>query len=207
MKESKIILIIFVIILMAYAVTNFFTEDVKAPKTQIMPWQSYIDNNGNTVAFNLTIGHSDLTDAMRLFGSEVEASLFENEDKKTDLEIYFSKTRVAGIDGKVILNLYSDDKSMEILGNNIKDSTVMPSGVRKTSFNPAADSSMFNLKIKSITFIPRADLDSDVITQRFGKPESVDISEQGEQYWHYPNKGLRIILDDEGREMLEYFNQ
>ncbi len=206
MKESKIVSIILLSAVAIFAVFYLSTRNMDMPQNQAMPWQSYKDSNNNTVVFNLTIGSSDLTDAMRLLGSEVKASLFENEGKNPELEIFFSSTKVGGISAKVILNLIIDNANIDILATNIKESMVMPSGVRKTTFNLVAESSMFGLKIKSLTFIPSTDLSQDTIISRFGKPNSVDVAEQGLEYWYYPNKGLRIIVDSDGKEILEFYN-
>jgi hypothetical protein len=54
-----------------------------------MPWQSFINNQSNTIAFNLTMGSRNLTNAMHLFGSEVKTSLFESEGKAPELEVFF----------------------------------------------------------------------------------------------------------------------
>lgn len=206
MKESRIVLIILAVTFAAFAMISLinYQDDKAGDKT--MPWQSYVDEQGATVAFGLTIGVSDLTDSMRRFGSEVEASLFEDEQKNTDLEVFFPKVRVGGIDGKLILNLELNEQVIQVLGQHIKDSAVMPSGVRKTTFEPVADAAMFNLRIHAITFVPRADLPKEIIVQRFGEPDSIQALAGEPEYWYYPHKGLRIIVDDEAQEMLEYYN-
>ncbi|WP_235093669.1 hypothetical protein [Candidatus Ruthturnera calyptogenae] len=179
---------------------------MKIPRNQSMPWQSFINNQGDTVVFNLTMGSSNLTDAMHLFGSEVEVSLFESEGKMPELEAFFFSTKMGGIGASVILSLMLDQKCIERLNNNIKKSMVMPSGVRKTTFSLTAEVLMFNLKIKSLTFIPKANLSKEVIVNLFGEPSRIELSIQGVSYWYYPTKGLRII-DDENKKILEFYNK
>ena len=206
MKERKIVLIALLAVLIVFSVLYFSTRNMEMPKNQAMPWQSFVNEQGNTSVFNLTIGQSDLTDAMRLFGSEVEASLFENEGKEPELEVFFSSTKVGGLSAKVILNLQLDSERIDILGNNIKESMVMPSGTQKTTFNLAAESAMFALKIKSLTFIPSADLSEDTVLDLFGKAGKVELVDEDLSYWYYPVKGLRIILSKEHGEILEFYN-
>ncbi len=207
MKESKIISIVLLAAVAIFMLFYLLTRDMQIPQNQSMPWQSFINNQGDTVVFNLTMGSSNLTDAMHLFGSEVKASLFESEDKEPELEAFFSSTKVGGISANIILNLMLDQKHIERLNNNIKESMVMPSGVRKTTFNLIAEASMFDLKIKSLTFIPKADLSKKVIINLFGEPSRVELSVQSVSYWYYPTKGLRIIVDDENKEILEFYNK
>ena len=208
MKESRVIIWVLATTLLIFAVLSLvWKEDSALPQDNILPWQSYVNPAGQTVAFNLTIGESRLVDAMRLFNTaEVEVSLFEQEGSAPNLEAFFVKVRLEGIDAKVILNLDVDHQVVEQLAQHIDDVVIMPSGAKKAEFNPMADRIVSSRVIRVITFIPRTDLDTQVLTQRFGEPQRVEMGEEGQQYWHYPAKGLRIIVDDEGQEIFEYSN-
>ena len=92
MKESRLVLIILLITFVIYSVFYLSTRDVEIPDNQAMPWQSYVNDQGKTVVFDLTMDESTLAESMRLFGTEVEASLFEDKDQKKTLEIFFSNT-------------------------------------------------------------------------------------------------------------------
>jgi hypothetical protein len=206
MKESRLVLIILLITFVIYSVFYLITRDVEIPDNQAMPWQSYVNDQGKTVVFDLTMDESTLAESMRLFGTEVEASLFEDKDQKKTLEIFFSNTKVGGISAKVILNLELNDQQFNYLSDNIKETEVMPSGNKKTIFNQAGESSMFGLTISALTFIQSADLSADTLLGLFKKPARVELVEPGVEYWHYPSKGLRIIVDAERKEILEFYN-
>jgi hypothetical protein len=206
MKESRLVLIILLITFVIYSVFYLITRDVEIPDNQAMPWQSYVNDQGKTVVFDLTMDESTLAESMRLFGTEVEASLFEDKDQKKTLEIFFSNTKVGGISAKVILNLALNDQQFNYLSDNIKETEVMPSGNKKTIFNQAGESSMFGLTISALTFIPSADLSADTLLGLFKKPARVELVEPGVEYWYYPSKGLRIIVDAERKEILEFYN-
>ena len=206
MKESRVVIIILLLSFVIYGGFYLSTRDIEIPENQAMPWQSYVNDQGETVVFDLTMGKSTLSDAMRLFGSEVEASLFEDKDKQQNLEVFFASTKVGGISAKVILNLNFNNYQFDYLSNNIKEIEVMPTGNKKTSFNKVGESSMFALTIKSLTFIPKADLYADTLTSLFKKPARIDLVDSRIEYWHYPDKGLRIIVDKENKEILEFYN-
>ena len=207
MKERHIVGYTLLAAFIAFAVMFLLTRDIQTPENQAMPWQSYINDQDQTVVFDLTMGQSKLLDAARLFGTEIEASLFENENVDPELEVYFSSTKVGGISAKIILNLALNNQNIDILRDNIDVSMMMPSGVKKTTFKSKAESLMSRFTIKSLTFIPRADLPENVVIDLFGKPDRVDLSDQGISYWHYPEKGLKIIMDDEQKDILEFYNQ
>ncbi|HIF47324.1 hypothetical protein [Candidatus Thioglobus sp.] len=207
MKERYIVGYTLLAAFIAFAVMFLLTRDIQTPENQAMPWQSYINDQDQTVVFDLTMGQSKLLDAARLFGTEIEASLFENENVDPELEVYFSSTKVGGISAKIILNLALNNQNIDILRDNIDVSMMMPSGVKKTTFKSKAESLMSRFTIKSLTFIPRADLPENVVIDLFGKPDRVDLSDQGISYWYYPEKGLKIIMDDEQKDILEFYNQ
>ena len=207
MKERHIVAYTLLGVILAFLIIFIATRDVEIPKNQAMPWQSYINNQQQTVVFDLVMDESRLIDAARHFGTEIEASLFENESVDPELEVYFSNTKVGGISARIILNLLLDDQAIEALSKNIDKSMLMPSGVKKTVFTAAGERAMSRLKIKSLTFIPKADLEELVIENLFGKPERIDLAPEGISYWHYPKKGLRIIVDNEQKEILEFYNQ
>jgi hypothetical protein len=64
MQESKIISIVLLVPVVILTLFYLLTCDIQMPKNQSMPWQSFINNQGNTIAFNLTMGSRNLTDAM-----------------------------------------------------------------------------------------------------------------------------------------------
>jgi hypothetical protein len=207
MKERYIVAYTLLGAVLIFLAIFLFTRDVEIPKNKTMPWQSYINDKQQTVVFNLTMGESRLIDAARQFGTEIKASLFEDEKSSPELEVYFPSTKVGGISAKIILNLTLDDKIIEVLARNIDESMLMPSGVKNTTFYTIGEMAMSRLKIKSLTFIPRANLKEDVIKNLFGKPSRIKLASEGVSYWYYPEKGLRIIVDNEQKEMLEFYNQ
>ncbi len=207
MKERVIVAYTLLGALLAFAFIFLFTRDIEMPQNQAMPWQSYVNEQNQTVVFDLTMERSRLIDAARQFGTEVDAALFENENVTPELEVYFSSTKVGGISAKIILNLILDDQAILMLRENIDESMLMPSGVKKTMFTAKGELSMSQLVIKSLTFVPRADLEQEVIRDLFGKPDRIELANEGVSYWYYPNKGLRIIVDEEQKEILEFSNQ
>ena len=207
MKESRIILFILLAALVVYGIFYLATRNLEMPKNQSMPWQSYVNDEQNTVVFDLVIGQSTLSDAMRLFGTEVEASLFENDEHNPTLEAYFSSTKVGGLSAKVILNLAIDIQRLDYLNHHIDETEKLPTGNQKTTYKPSVESQMLDLVITSLTFIPSADLEKTTIQRLFGQPDKIQIHDETIEYWHYSKKGLRIITDQAGKEILEFYNK
>jgi hypothetical protein len=206
MKEYKIIGYTFLFFIGIFFVVYFFTVQKDMPKNPVMPWHSYVDADRNTHIFGLTLGKSTLLEAMHLFGQEVEASLFEQNERPAELEVFFSSTKIGGIGARVVLNLEANAQQIEQLKANTKESMLMPSGIQKTTFKSVVDSLMIGLNIKVLTFVPKADLPIETIKVRFGEPNHIEQA-SNVQYWHYPEKGLRIIVSETQKEILEFFNR
>ena len=207
MKERHIVGYTLLGSILAFLLIFLLTRDVEMPENQAMPWQSYLNEQGQTVVFELTMGRSQLIDAARQFGVEIEASLFEREQIEPELEVYFPSTKVGGIGANIIINLALNDANLEMLRKNIDQTMLMPSGVKKTTFTTTGEALMSYYQIKSLSFVPKTDLSEEVMLNLFGEPEQIESASPSVSYWHYPQKGLRIIVDDEHKEILEFFNQ
>ena len=58
--------------------------------------------------------------------------------------------------------------------------------------------------IKAISVIPTVNLDEATVIQRFGQPgERLAVSEK-RVHLLYPDKGLDVVVDGEGKELLQY---
>jgi len=58
--------------------------------------------------------------------------------------------------------------------------------------------------IIGVSFIPSANLDEDIIQQRFGMPAERIRGSEHTEHFLYPDRGLDLILDRKGKEVLQY---
>jgi hypothetical protein len=60
------------------------------------------------------------------------------------------------------------------------------------------------LRVKAVSVIPTVNLDEATIVQRFGQPgERIQVSEK-RVHLLYPEKGLDVVVDGDGKELLQY---
>jgi hypothetical protein len=199
--ELKNIRFILIFSAFVFAVLYFSTQNIKAPNIS-MPWQSYKNEQQQTVVFGLTINESSLEKVLRIFGGEAEMALFKNNNKY-DLEVFFKYTKVGGLSGSIVIAL-TVGENLKFIKDNIKQSNKLPSlkGI-KMLVNEYAKNKLLHLKIKNLSFIPKASLSKAIITERFGLPDSIQ-KEKDIEHWIYPKKGLKIILISEKQNILEY---
>ncbi|MEL6342205.1 MAG: hypothetical protein AAFV53_03680 [Myxococcota bacterium] len=172
------------------------------PQPHMLPWNIARQADGSTVVFGLTPGRSTMADARERFGPNIEGALFDTKGALS-LEVYFNQVTLSGITGKIILNLRATDDAMEHIRAASGEGKPTGAGaVRYEIANESADG-MLRLTTRAFTFVPTADLDEAMLTSRFGQPAERLPQEAGELLL-YPDKGLGILVQDPGRELLQY---
>lgn len=206
MKEGRILGLVIFLTFFILSVFYLSTRNNPISDDQTLPWQSKVNASGQTEIYNLVIGSSSFQDAIRTFGKDLEVSLFKNQDESFQLEAFYNNIEIAQIRGQLIVELLMSENQLSFLQNNIKSSEKLPTGNVKFELNLFAKSSLRNLMIKKIVFIPKTDIAPSTIIDRFGKADKISSDAQGVEYWIYQEKGLRIIYNANGKEMMEYSN-
>jgi hypothetical protein len=206
MKEGRILGLVIFLTFFILSVFYLSTRNNPISDDQTLPWQSKVNASGQTEIYNLVIGSSSFQDAIRTFGKDLEVSLFKNQDESFQLEAFYNNIEIAQIRGQLIVELLMSENQLSFLQNNIKSSEKLPTGNEKFELNLFAKSSLRNLMIKKIVFIPKTDIAPSTIIDRFGNADKISSDAQGVEYWIYQDKGLRIIYNANGKEMMEYSN-
>jgi hypothetical protein len=79
----------------------------------------------------------------------------------------------------------------------------MESTTRKITLHPDDLAVVNDLPIKAISVIPTVNLDEATVIQRFGQPGERLVSEK-RVHLLYPEKGLDVVVDADGKELLQY---
>ena len=181
------------------------TPTGKTPdKNPLLPWRVEILPNSATKVLGLTLGQSTLQDARQTFEDDGEVNLFVSPEKNLILEGYFNAIFINGIKADLVLSLSLDAKALETMYNRGARINKLDSGVMKVSLSSADMSTSSAATIQRITYIPAANLDSDMLEKRFGTPVSVIKEDGGIEHWLYPKIGLDVALNPNGKEVLQY---
>jgi len=169
-----------------------------------LPWKIELDGAGGSRVFGLKLGQSTLADARSILGEQGVASLFQSPDGKRVIEAYFERIALSGLRADIILSLEVAPETMAAMFDRGARLSSLPSGVKKVTL---ADNDLISLAgapIAHITYIPGADLDEPLLLGRFGEPARKAPEGEGVVHWLYPDKGLDIVVNREGREMFQY---
>lgn len=173
---------------------------------QFLPWKSSLDQHNRVEVLGLTLGQSTLSDAIALYGEPESIALFDGKEKDS-LEVYYPSIQRNGLNAKLILTLNIDaelaqgflDRAVERVRSNSSDA--------KYALNQDDRLRSLDFNIKSLTYVPAyAGLEQEFFAQKFGTPEYVETLSEVAVQWHYPQRGLSLVIDPDGREIVQYTN-
>jgi hypothetical protein len=163
-----------------------------------------VNPDGTVGVFDITLGHSTLTDAMQKFGGVEGLAVFEGRDGRMTLEAYFGTVQFGPLKAKVITTLRSSPAELDSLRNSATAREGSPSGDWKypLSEGPAPHAARI---VEGVTYIPGTrNLDEAFLLERFGEPRAVLRESEQAVSWFYPDRGLSVLIDEETREVFEY---
>jgi len=169
-----------------------------------LPWLIEIEPGGNSRVFDLTLGHSSLIDARLVLGANGKANIFISPDNNISLEAYFNRMYLSGIKADLVLSLSLRDELLDAMYQRGIRISQLGDGSKKVTINPDDMATVATAVIERITYLPAAKLDQELIQHRFGKPDSIIKERSGIEHWLYPEKGLDIALNPEGKEVFQY---
>jgi hypothetical protein len=180
------------------------TGERDQPKEDIYPWQITVQADGKLRVFGITLKQSRLVDATKVLGSNYELGLFETENQPLSLEAYFNEVTLGGISGKFILTLEASQAELVALRDQAVKRKVLESGARRYTVTHADKMRLAEKTITSLGYIPYINLDEEIIKSRFGEPAERIAIDQKRQHLLFPELGLDLLLDEKGKELLQY---
>lgn len=174
---------------------------------QQMPWQVEFSGDGHSQVLGLEIGRTTPSQASDVFEQRGELALFADKEGTLSAESFFSELTTGGLSGRVILTLMLEKSELEVMATRAVKRKVMDTGSIKYIPNREDRLRLLDLPIVSITYIPYIDLDMELIESRFGVAEERAESPRGQIHLLYPSRGMEIIYDQRGKEVIQYVNR
>lgn len=206
LKVAAGVLVLLVAMLLAQMLFPSRSDPTPAV-THGMPWQIELPGAGQSRVFGLTLGGgaaSTLADALRLSSEAPKLALLAPPDAPLALEAYFDTVSFGPLSGKLVLSIAATASELEAMRDKAAKIDHLETGIRQFTLNDLDRQRAERLPLAAIVFIPAARLDEAIILQRFGAP--AERIRQGETLEHflYPAKGLDVVLDSKGKEVLQY---
>jgi hypothetical protein len=170
-----------------------------------LPWQIETLPDGSAKVFGVTLGHSNLGDAREQLGDDMELAIITS-DQGSGLEMFYSRYTAGVFSGKLVLAADIEHDSLESLMERSVKSEYMESGARKFTLNPGDLTRALQAPVKTLTFIPSVSIDEQSAIKRFGPPAETLITSDQVTHLLYPDKGLDLIINRDGKEVLQYIS-
>jgi hypothetical protein len=203
--EKKIIFWVVSLSLVAVALAIMLPGGRQPDPNPKLPWDIQHTDNQSIRVFQLTLGSSTLEEARSVFQMQGKANLFIGDDGKPALEAYFERVFLSGLRADFVLVLDAEAGLLTELydrGSRISRST---DSTHKVNLSGNDQLVVSKLPIKLINYIPHANLDEQLTKDRFGQPsQKITELETGITHWIYPDRGLSIGLNPDGKELIQY---
>lgn len=188
----------------------FWPSPERGPKQtgkELLPWESQLNENGHISVMGVEIGDTTLKQARKLLGGRAEVALFQDKGNgQLSAEAFFSEVTSGGLSGRIIVGLAVPGDRLYLMAERADKRKPMETGNIKLQPHWQDRDELADSVIKSVTYIPYIDLDDEVIRSRFGEPKRTLETQQGILHYLYPQKGLDVLLDPNGKEVIQYVN-
>ena len=169
-----------------------------------LPWQIAVDGQGGSTVFGVQPGVSTLADARRRFGGDVQVAIVAKSDEVGALEAYFPQVPLGFVLARVIVTVEAEEARVTAMRERALKAEHMESTTRKITLHPDDLALADTLPVRAISVIPTVNLDEATVVQRFGQPGERLVVSDKRVHLLYPDKGLDVVVDGDGKELLQY---
>ena len=174
-----------------------------------LPWHITPLPSGDTQVFGLRLAAqpeaaSTLGDVQRRWASDFQMAVVAAPGENGTLEAYVETATMGVIIGKLVVTTQVSPQVIQGFRERAAKVGYMNSSTRKYSLSASDQALALRSPILALAFIPQANLDDAIVKARFGEPAERVRSNAHAEHWLYPDKGLGITLDSEGKELLQY---
>ena len=169
-----------------------------------LPWQIAVDGQGGSTVFGLQPGVSTLGDVRRRLGNEIEVAIIAEPNETGALEGYYSQVPLGFVLAKMIVTVDVPDEAISAMRERALKAKYMESTTRRITLHPDDLAAADKLPIRAISVIPTVNLDEATVVQRFGEPGERIVVSDKRTHLLYPKLGLDVVVDKDGKELLQY---
>jgi|GEM_PF-929536 len=204
MKQALIIIVIVsAISFLAYKATAPTSSQVKIP----MPWQVTVLDEQHVEVFGLVLNRTTLAQAVEHFGLLEDVAIYRNPEGRFSLEAYLGKVSMGPLSARLITNLTAEQGELEALAGQVRKRTSTENGSDKWVLSENQKQQQLQRAIRGLTYIPDfSGMEETMLLKQFGEPQQRKTVDEHSEMWFYPQIGVRLLIDKQGREVFEYMS-
>ncbi len=171
----------------------------------LTPWAIETFDDGTSKVLGIHLNKTILSEVVDSIGPPDSIALFaENLDPKS-IEIFFNKAPTGPLGAKLVVTIKATKHQALSMMERSTQHTVLGDGTRKFYLQEEDKQTLLSYIISSITLVPSYQgLDAQYFLERFGEPTAKHKETEAAVSWFYPEKGLTLLIDDDGKEVFQY---
>jgi len=179
-------------------------NDIGEKRTDL-PWQISTFADGTSQVIDLHLGQDNLGHAVQRLGPYEELALFQKKDGSYSLEAWFGEVQFGPLKAKVNVSLALGPARAAELAGHAVERKPSPTGDWKLLLPSAVNATLDDALIVGITYIPAySRLDEAFFRERLGEPAAWQRVDEQRVRWFYPDRGLSLLIDADGKDVFEY---
>lgn len=178
-------------------------SDKAVPADGNLPWKIKILENGHTEVFGISPGNITLRDFAKRFNELADIKLFQKPDNTLFLEAYLGKVRIGRFEARLVAELDASDELLKNILEQGIDRKPTPNNLWQYNLSSEQILSALDLRVWRFMYISIADYEEKQI-DFFGKPDEIQKVGETTEYRLFPEKGLVVLWDTDGKETFYY---
>lgn len=199
----SLIALVLLALIIPFLIPGSGQQDGVDPNSNL-PWQITLDEQGGSSVFGLKPGISTLGEVRQRLGDEIEVAIIAEPDELGALEGYYAQVPLGFVLAKMIVTVDAKNELISVMRDRALKAKHMESLTRKITLQPSDLAAADQLPVRAISIIPTVNLDEATIIQRFGEPVERIVLSEKRVHLLYPKQGLDILVDVDGKELLQY---
>lgn len=206
MKRLPIVIgLVLVVLILNIYISQQQNEPEPEPRyVEGLPWQIETHPDGTSSVYGVHLAVDTLEDAIATLGPDHEMAIVVVPDEPPSLEIYYHRYTAALFTGKLLLVGEYDPATLEEYITRAHKVKPLQSGAKLITLDPDDREPALTATVKSLTFVPSIALEKEIALERFGQPAEIIRTSQSSEHLLYPDTGLDLLIDEEGKEVLQY---
>lgn len=169
-----------------------------------LPWQIVTDGHGGSSVFGLHPGVSTLAEVKQRLGDDLDVAIIAAPHEAGSLEGFYTQVPLGFVMAKVIVTVDASPERIAAMRERALKAQYMESSTRKIRLHPDDLAAAEQMPVRAIVVIPSVNLDEATVVERFGKPGERLVVSEKRVHLLYPEKGLDVTVDADGKELLQY---
>lgn len=170
-----------------------------------MPWDITTFDDGSSEVFDIRLGKTTFGDVMKRWAMPDNIGLFAKGRSPVSVEVWYSNAKTGPMRAGVVLTLETSPEEMQAMMSRSSGQKGSSSGDTHYILSDDDEQKLLGKVVDTLTYIPAyRGLEAEYFQEHLGKPAAVLRESETAISWYYPDRGLTLTIDDDGKDIFQY---